>query len=615
MNRFYISEITVAGPAVRASTIRFTKGVNIIHGPSNTGKSQVLECLDFMFGSKESVPFDSQETGYDTVIMTLQDEHDDWFRAERKLVLGDTGIKGDTNVTVTSSLPYVEAGEYNIANKSYSNLLLKLMGVETCPKIYTSQERKAVDLTIRAFFHQLYLKEETILKKPSVMYNPGYNNTTLSLSAFYYLLTGLGASVIVTENGAIREAKKEAVINYINKHIAYYSAKKTETEKYLSNLDSVDPDARLEEVVEEIDALERQISKAHRQSRDLTRQILSIGESLEQAKVLKDRYLRLQSQYESDIKRLNFIAEGSNQFGRLARVDKCPFCDHEMEPKTNVASYVNLTRAEMDRVKEQRSGLLFVEDELAEQIKEMETELQKLDNQRALTMHTIKQSYKPRMAELKNTLEKYNHITQLKNEVSKIEEVIDKLKADLVEKASESDETQKYDAKAAIEPALFAELSNAVQEAISCCSYPSFTGAYIDRSSYDVVVNGKKKASQGKGYRAYLNSIYAFTLMKFLEKKGKYPPKMLLLDSPILSLKENIDIPATDSMKTGLFRYMLSNCGDCQLIIAENDLPEGVDYSSATMIEFTKDPHRDRYGFMLDYFNPGDSDGLTVVKP
>ena len=612
MNLFYIKEITVTGPSVRASTVTFTKGVNIIHGASNTGKSLVLECLDFIFGAKELVPFDSEETGYDAVVMLLEDDHRDWFRAERKIIKDKGSEKGDTDVTVTSSLSVVENGIYNVQDKTYSNLLLKLMGIESCPKIYSSQDRKAQDLSIRTFFHQLYLKEESILKKDSILYNPQYKNTTLSLAAFNYLLTGTGASVIMKDDKKIREAKMEAVVNYINKQIAYYSTKKKELTKYLEDFETIDIDVKIAEVVGEIDVLERQISKAHNESRQLTRQILSIGDNLEQASVLKDRYLRLQTQYESDIKRLQFIAEGSKQFGRLTRVDKCPFCDNKLGPNANADSYFDLSQNEMVKVKEQLSGLLLVENELAVQIKGLETELQRLNKQRAHTAHMIKQTYKPKMQKLNQTLQQYNHVANMKNELSQIDHVLDKLKADLIEKASDVDETQKFDAKAAIETDLFIKLSNDVQMAISSCSYPSFTDAHIDRSTFDVVVNGKQKSRQGKGYRAYLNSIYAFVLMKFLEKEGKYPPKMLLLDSPILSLKENIDIPATDSMKTGLFQYFLTNCGDCQLIIAENDLPKGVDYSGATMIEFTKDTHRDRYGFMLDYFNPGDSDAMKI---
>lgn len=94
--------------------------------------------------------------------------------------------------------------------------------------------------------------------------------------------------------------------------------------------------------------------------------------------------------------------------------------------------------------------------------------------------------------------------------------------------------------------------------------------------------------------------------MKFLEEKALYSPKLLVMDSPILSLKEKVDVPATESMKSALFNYLINHCGNCQLIITENEIPAGVDYSKASMTEFTLHNNRGRYGFLLDVRNPGD---------
>ena len=44
---FWISSITVAGhPTRRDSSVGFESGLNVIYGPSNSGKSWVLQCID-----------------------------------------------------------------------------------------------------------------------------------------------------------------------------------------------------------------------------------------------------------------------------------------------------------------------------------------------------------------------------------------------------------------------------------------------------------------------------------------------------------------------------------------------------------------------------------------
>ena len=56
-------------------------------------------------------------------------------------------------------------------------------------------------------------------------------------------------------------------------------------------------------------------------------------------------------------------------------------------------------------------------------------------------------------------------------------------------------------------------------------------------------------------------------------------------------------------MRESLFRYMIENCGDNQVIIAENEIPENVDYSTVKIIEFTQDETLGRYGFLMSERN------------
>lgn len=104
-----------------------------------------------------------------------------------------------------------------------------------------------------------------------------------------------------------------------------------------------------------------------------------------------------------------------------------------------------------------------------------------------------------------------------------------------------------------------------------------------------------------------------FNLMKLLEMEGKHPLHMLFLDSPILSLKEKDIVKetelATPGMRESLFRYIITHCGENQIIIVENELPQNVDYGMTNLIPFTKDD-TGRYGFLLsvrDNTTPNDT--------
>ena len=49
---FYIKAIKIFTNKGTVSDLSLMPGLNIIVGPSNTGKSLVLDCIDFMFGGE-----------------------------------------------------------------------------------------------------------------------------------------------------------------------------------------------------------------------------------------------------------------------------------------------------------------------------------------------------------------------------------------------------------------------------------------------------------------------------------------------------------------------------------------------------------------------------------
>lgn len=65
-----------------------------------------------------------------------------------------------------------------------------------------------------------------------------------------------------------------------------------------------------------------------------------------------------------------------------------------------------------------------------------------------------------------------------------------------------------------------------------------------------------------------------------------------------LSLKEKNEQTSAE-MKESLFQMILSTEFPCQIIIAENDIPN-IDYSEANMIHFTKDTETGHYGFLKE---------------
>jgi len=135
--------------------------------------------------------------------------------------------------------------------------------------------------------------------------------------------------------------------------------------------------------------------------------------------------------------------------------------------------------------------------------------------------------------------------------------------------------------------------------------FDKFSNCYFDFESddFDIVVNGKKKLRFGGGYKAFLNAVVAIALHQYLAESGRHGLGVLMMDSPILSLKEGGN-ETSDAMRKGLFTYLADNQDFGQVIIVENSIPN-IDYKGARLEEYTHDVNRGRYGLLIGYTEEG----------
>ncbi len=609
MSRFYITKIAASGDSVKYSTIEFKDGINLIVGPSNTGKSYIISCIDFMMAGKEP-PFSTADTGYNKVSMTMDSNDGHTIIMTRAIEEGESGDKASNVIEVDTDIPDVRSGEYKISDGSYQKLLLKLLGIDEPVKIISTQAPKTEDLSFRTMWHLFFLDEEHIFCKGTVFDNPKYSKITASLTSLLYLANGDNLErfmpSVTPEELERRATQKAGVINYLNQKISDLTKKKEELEESLGADTDIDIDRRIEEIVEEIESIEAEILSATEKSKKLLEQIYSISAKLQEARYLQDRYKELRSQYMADTKRLQFVVDGNVKGSNIKHKVNCPFCGHGMEQQDiDKTDYIESARAELARIRLQLEDLDVTEAETKEEVISFENQLRVLNAQNNDITAVLNHQLKPKAAELKATVAEYKRILHLRQQLQSITYMSTELGVDVFAKENEDDETAiKFDAKKQFDKDVWADISAAFDEMVKDCQYPGQPDSYISVKTADAVVGGKHKKNQGKGYRAYLNTIMLFNLMKYLEEHGEHALHLLVLDSPILSLKEkkhNIteNEKATAGMKTALFRHMIEHCGNNQIIIAENELPADVDYSSVNMLTFTQEENDgERYGFL-----------------
>ena len=617
MSRFFVKDITVSGSTqnVAVSKIEFEDGVNIVHGPSNTGKSYILGCLNFMFGGKDT-PFSKADTNYDVVAITFVSDEGKRVCCRRMIVEGRGNRKevGSNIIEFTlSDVPEFPVGDYYVNSEKknarpYSKFLLFLLGITQTPQIISTKKRETNALSLRTIFQFFYLDEDNIFKKGTVFYpNHTFVKPVAVIMSLVYLLEAQDFSQEVpAESEKEREERKiqkAGVISYLKDKLKKYTDQRTELQKMKEQIGNEDIESKIQDILAEIVEIENAITEANEKCGQILEQIFEITPRLEEIRLRRERFRILHTQYDSDIKRLQFISDGESKRGEVQRSAQCPFCNHDMDlPQKEQVLYSEAISIELERVKAQLQDLELAERDADTEIQEMEKKSANLNSQYQQLKELIEKRLQPRAAKLAVTKESYQNWFLLQQKLYTFDFITQEYNDEIITKSLETEEkVTDIDPMQKFPISLWETLNKAFQEMVRACGYPNNPTARIDKDTLDAVVNEKAKENEGKGYRAFLNTIMLFNLMKLLESNGKHSLHMLFLDSPILSLKEkgkvNENELATPGMKESLFKYIITHCGENQVIIIENELPENVDYKAAHLIPFTKDDDG-RYGFL-----------------
>ena len=68
MPSFWISRLRAIGKKVKTAEVSFSKHFNVISGASDTGKSYILQCINYMMGAKDPPMSVTEDQGYGTLV-------------------------------------------------------------------------------------------------------------------------------------------------------------------------------------------------------------------------------------------------------------------------------------------------------------------------------------------------------------------------------------------------------------------------------------------------------------------------------------------------------------------------------------------------------------------
>ena len=603
---FQIRRLTLVGRGVPNAEMQFREGLNVVSGPSDTGKTFIVQCIDYMLGGKdvpESIPEAAQ---YETVRLSLNvSVDDDEVVLERSIRGGDFKL-----VSAGKADQQLSAKHSAAAQDSVSKYLLGLAGLAE-KKVRTNKQGKTRDVSFRDLARLVLVDEETVISKTSPILTGQYTTGTAESAVFRLLLTGVDdSSLISSEDPKVAKGRQAGKIEMLDLLLNRTKGRMAEMQLpgdvqawqgQLAEIETLFEAAQKELAVEQQSAA--QLEGKRRAELNALRQLESRSGVLRE---LQRRFALLEQQYLSDLRRLESIAEAGTRLGQMSE-ERCPVCgaaaehqehDHQKASAApeDVAqsclaeaakirlliSDLHLTRSDNDHEIAKLEGLTL---EAKERIHTVATQLSEMLKPRVeLALQRLRES-QTRRDTYRRALELHGRVNELQGLLGELGLAASGKGAELESARVRSDEAEAF--------------SQEVESLLRAWHFPGLDRVTFSESDQDIVISGRTRASHGKGVRAIAHAAFNLALLNFCVKAEKPHPGFALIDSPLVVYRE----PDTDEggfshdVKDAFYRSIAEDFRASQVIIFENEDPPsdlGVD---ANIIRFTGASHG-RQGFI-----------------
>ena len=609
MNRFTIKKLTVSGGGHKDSTIEFTDGLNLIIGPSNTGKSLIMDCIDYVFGFTPKLNRPSKivdnNNGYTHVLLEL--------KTNKGLVSLQREI-GTTKVSVSSQNPDIKNGSYSSdknAKKNINDIFLTLIGITDTHKILSSQKGKTQNLTWRSILHLFLMKQNDIDRESSALIAPNSIGSTASAAALLYLLTNKDANDFQKpEDPELSIAKRNAIIMYIRNKKDQLSQRREELENRLSNHDISDTHAMIDKISVEIQTIQSELDNATQKSKNLMSEIYQQNSKLSECNTVLYNFNSLSRQYQSDIKRLGFIIDGHGLSSNHKLVSHCPFCESKLK-SVPAKDYMAATSGELSKLKKHILELSEAQSSAEHKKKTIENRITVLEKDKNTLDNYITNDLHPKISKFKSELDNNLQLIRWQDELNRIRNEEKLYNDDLFEKETEDDPKEtKYNILTSYEYDLINNFENELIPILRNTNFGGASSARLNMKAFDIEIDGHSKATcMGGGYSAVLNALTIYAMNNLIYKREGYAPGFLAFDSALSQLSEAEHIKIKDSIRYKFMEFFISNSLKRQVIIIEHKdkipfLPKTDATKGINVTEFTMNKKSGRYGFLNDVFNP-----------
>ena len=585
--RFYISKVAIKGDNKKIINLPFDKGLNIVLGGSDCGKSYLYKIIYFILGGSEapdeeqSVP---ESKGYDTYYLEL-------FNTEKFITVKRTRKTNSKCYFYDSDIEHINETTIcdSFSKKKLSQKLINILGISE--KKVLNRLSSTGTLTISDIKKLFFVNEDDISKETkSPILSLQYSEAARGRSVFKCLVDeNVDYSLYENiESNEITKARESSIKDYIEKQLANTENEIKQAEEDILKLDF--KESEIDHIKVKHNDLKIIISRIEKNMNDLTKKQQDIKNELDQNHMLYNRFQLLKTYYKKDLERIAFISEGNTHIHNLNDLD-CPLCGAKTITE-DIMDYDDIKQAVEYERKKIHSNMKDLENSISDTmdtIKNLEEDIKSINNEIEINIKNYNLNIEPEVIKNETLISKYIEYQVLQNNKERL--VLQKNKyisdisniKDIIQQDDSKNKELKLDDILSDEDTqnnillLEKEIKSLLIEwdIKFASNNDEEISVEFDTKKCDIKVNGRDRSTFGQGIRAILYTAFLIGFMNYCIKNKLQHPGFVVIDSPLTTYKKkkNTNGKNEDLSKEthNLFYSSIKKLTNEQIIIFEND--------------------------------------------
>ena len=613
---FCLRHLVFLGPRRDPAAVAFGPGLNVVFGASDTGKSFLVETIDYMLGGKPPLREIPERVGYDRILLGIETYAGEAYTIFRSTEGGRfrlyAGLHTEMPLEGTEAR---DLGEQH-SERSPDNLSSFLVDKSSLAgkRIRRNKRGDTNSLSFRNVARLMIVTETEITDQRSPLSDGNPIADTPNFATFKLMLTGVDDSALIASTPATpADQTREVQAELLDQLIADYRDRLRELTRSPKELEDQlgRIDASLQSQTEQLGASETDFRHLSGRRRELREKLEQGKDRRAEIASLLERFDLLALHYESDVARLRGIEETGSLFVALGQ-GACPLCGAEpayhrcdSDCDGNIDAVVAAARGEIAKIDLLRSELTDTVATLRREAVAFDRSLPKVEEQLRGVSSEIETRVSPQLARMRAT---YAELADKRGEVREALTMLRTLQ-DVEQRRALLDrdaEDQKGNSVSDgdLPTATAEKFAQQVEAILKAWHFPGADRVFFDPKARDLVIAGKPRTARGKGLRAITHAAFTIGLLEFCRSHETPHPGFVLLDSPLLAYRApegtEDDLRGTD-LNEQFYAYVAAQGSDRQIIIVENDDPPEAVRARPQVTMFTGNPHSGRYGlFPLD---------------